>query len=315
MVKLEGSGMEVDSQSMDAIDGAQTQDDLYGVISVQASMLGDQVDIKKVLQELNIDAKSDEFMKGIDYNAKEFEEATGLYNILYYGETPTQMRSAQEVKFREKTSRSRIENMADKVENWASKAAMAKAATARYLSDVEDIAPILGPERAQAWGFLMPPMAQEIARQEQALTEMGAPPEIAKQLATMQMQQQDAELRAQGGIDFDAWLLEADYQVVAGTTQRKDTDNEKECYEKAGATIVPELLSSQNPMLMCVALSIQRRQFELVGSPQAMLSLIDKAIGIMSMPPPPPPGMPVPGAPSPDQGGANGSNRPQPPGA
>ncbi len=310
MVKLEGSGMEVDSQSMDAIDGAQTQDDLYGVLTVQASMLGDQIDIKKVLQELNIDAKSEEFMAGIDYNAKEFEEATGLYNILYYGETPTQMRSAQEVKFREKTSRSRIENMADKVENWASKAAMAKAATARYLSDAEDIAPILGPERAQAWGFLMPPLAQEIARQEAQLVQMGAPPEIAHDLAELQMQQQQDQLLAQGGVNFDAWLIEADYQVVAGTTQRKDTDNEKECYEKAAVTVWPEMLSSGNPMLIALVLSGQRRQLELIGSPQEMLALVDKAIGIISMQPM----LPPPGA-APDEGGANGSNRPPPPGA
>lgn len=310
MVKLEGSGMRVNEDALDAISGATNEEDLYGVIEVQCDMMGDLVDIKKVLQELNIDAKSDEFMKGIEWNAHEFEEATGLYNILFYGETPTQMRSAQEVKFREKTSRSRIENMSDAVEEWASKSAMAKAATARYLSNEEDILPILGPERAQAWGFLMPPLAEETARFEQQIVQRGAPPDIAHEMAELIAQNQHDQFVAQGGVDFDAWLGEADYLVVAGTTQRKDTDNEKDCYDKAGATVIPEMLSNPNPMVQAIAMQMQRRQLELAGAPADMLGLMDKVVGLLVQPPPP---MMMP--PPPDQGGANGSNRPAPPGA
>lgn len=316
LVRIIQAGVDVGAENMDKIENAATEDSIFDTIQVVVNEVPEGgIDINKLIQQFKIDAMTKEFIDGIQWNAQEFEQATGLYGVLYQGQTQSQMRSAQAVNMTEKNSRSRIDAMSDKVEKWASEAATVKIMVARFLSLPEDIAPILGPDAGQAWGTLMVPEADRT----QDMIQQGAPPQIAQKLAQYQTQ---ASLSS-GEVDYDSWISEAEYTVVTGTTKRKDTDAELEVYNQAVQQIIPEFISSGNFMLQTIALAIQRRQLELAGSPQSLLQLIDKAIGIMGTPPPPPPGMPPPGGgppppgapPGPPQhGGPNGANRPHPPG-
>ena len=305
LARMRMNGIDVGPENMDKIENTATEDSIFDTIEVVCNEVPEGgIDINKLIQQFHIDAMTKEFIEGIEWNTGEFEKGTGLYGVLFEGQTDTQMRSAQAVNLTEKTSRSRIDAMSDKVEKWASEVATTKIMVARFLSTPEDIAPILGPQAGQAWGTLMTPEADRL----QDLIQQGAPPQIAQQLA--QFQTMDAQNNGQ--VDYDSWLSEAEYTVISGTTKRKDTDEELAVYNQAAQQLIPEFISSGNFMLMTIAIAIQRRQFEIAGAPQALLSLIDKAVAIMGTPPPPPPG--APGAPPPQHGGPNGSNRPnQPP--
>lgn len=303
LVRLRAHGLDVGAENMDKIENAATEDSIFDTIEVVINEIPEGgADINKMIQQFHIDAMTKEFIDAIEWNSAEFEKATGLYGVLFQGQTETQMRSAQAVNLTEKTSRSRIDSMSDKVEKWASEVATAKIMIARFLSTPDDITPILGPQAGQAWGTLMVPEADRM----QAMIQQGAPPQIAQQLARYQTM----DAQNNGQVDYDSWLSEAEYYIVSGTTKRKDTDEELAVYNQAAQQLVPEMISSGNFMLATIAMAIQRRQFEIAGAPQSLLSLIDKAVAIMGTPPPPPPGMP--GNPITDRGGPNGSNRPSP---
>ena len=271
---------------------ATTEDGIVSVLQVIWDGMGEAPDINKMLQVFNIESHLDEFIKAIEFNGQEFEKATGLYGILYMGQTDTQMRSAQDVAFKEKTSRSRIDAMVSRVEGWATQCAIVRAAIARFLATTDDVEHIFGPQRAQLWGTIMPLCADEAEDKSQELQAQGAPPDIADQIGRMEAELQDMQLRAAGGVGYDEWFNEADYSIVAGTTVALDTDEMKALYDKANVQVVPELLGNPNPMMQTVGLAIQLEMFRVYGAPERLLQLITQAISIISAPPPPPMGMP-----------------------
>lgn len=311
MIEMVQNGQEVGAENMDRIQNATTEDGIYTVLRVVANGI-ENPKIQEMIQQLEIPSMLEEFIQGIEFNNQEFQKATGLYDILFSGDTKTQMRSAQEVQFREKTSRNRIDAMVSQVEHWASERAAVRAATARFLATPDDIAPIFGPQIAQQWGFIMPPQADEAQRIAQEAVAQGAPPPVAQKLGAMQAQAQFLQQQQAGGVEYDSWLNEADYTIVSGTCQMLDTDELKSLYDKANNQLVPELLSHPNPMVQSVGLAIQKEMFDVYGAPKQLLLLIDQAIGVVVATPPPP-------IPPPDAGGApNGPSgapkQPAPPG-
>ena len=306
---LAQNGVGIDAESLDRIlDITPTPDGVFDVIRINATGLMENAKLDQILQQFKLDSNFAEFQAAIAFEEQEFAKATGLYNILFQGQPETQMRSAAEVQFRDRTSRSRIEDMQKCVETWSDEIATVQALYARFLGDPEDFAPIIGPELAAAIGTLIPPMEEEAQRLSSELMTQGAPPAEAMQIGQLQAQEQDMMLRQQGGITFDEWLNEADYTIAGGSTRRKDVDEEKEVYSEAANQLEPALFKSGLPPLQIVALRIARQRFEVYGAPQDLLSAIDAAAEVLSqqmMPPPPgmgPPGMP-PGGPEPGSGG------------
>ncbi len=306
---LAQNGVGIDAESLDKIlDISPTPDGVFDVIRINATGLMENAKLDQILQQFKLDSNFAEFQAAIAFEEQEFAKATGLYNILFQGQPETQMRSAAEVQFRDRTSRSRIEDMQKSVETWSDEIATVQALYARFLGEPEDFEPIIGPELAAAIGTLIPPMEEEAQRLSSEMMTQGAPPREAMEIGQLQAQEQDMMLRQQGGITFDEWLAEADYTIAGGSTRRKDVDEEKEVYSEAANQLEPALFKSGLPPLQIVALRIARQRFEVYGAPQDLLSAIDAAAEVLSqqmMPPPPgmgPPGMP-PGGPEPGSGG------------
>lgn len=306
---LAQNGVGVDAESLDRIlDITPTPDGVFDVIRINATGLMENARLDQILQQFKLESNFPEFQAAIAFEEQEFAKATGLYNILFQGQPETQMRSAAEVKFRDQTSRSRIEDMKKSVETWSDEIATVQALYARFLGEPEDFIPIVGPELAQAIGTLIPPMEEEAQRLSSEMMTQGAPPREAMEIGQMKAEEQDMILRSQGGITFEEWLNEADYSIAGGSTRRKDVDEEKEVYGEAANQLEPALFKSGLPPLQIVALRIARQRFEVYGAPQDLLQAIDAAAEVLSMqmmPPPPgmgPPGGP-PGGPEPGSGG------------
>lgn len=303
IVSQNGAGL--NAEDLDKLlDITPTPDGVFDIIRVNATGMAEGAKVAEIVQQIKLDSNLPEFLEAIAFEEEEFAKATGLYGILFQGQGDTQMRSAAEVQFREKTSRSRIEDMQKTVETASDELATIQALYARFLSTDEDLAQILGPEGAAQFGTLIPPMEEEADRFTNDLLNMGAPAAEAAEMGQMQAQVQEMELRAQGGVTFDEWLKEADYTVQGGSTRRKDVSEEKEVYAEAANQLEPALFKSGMPPLMLVALRIARERFQVFGAPQALLNDIDAAAEAIAMlPPPMPPPPPGGGGPQPGSGG------------
>lgn len=303
LVSQNGTGL--NGEDLDKLlDITPTPDGVFDVLRVNATGMAEGAKVAEIIQQIKLDSNLPEFLQAIAFEEEEFAKATGLYGILFQGQGDTQMRSAAEVQFREKTSRSRIEDMQKTVETASDELATIQALYARFLSTDEDLAQILGPEGAAQFGTLIPPMEEEADRFTNDLLNMGAPAAEAAEMGQMQAQVQEMELRAQGGVTFDEWLKEADYTVQGGSTRRKDVSEEKEVYAEAANQLEPALFKSGMPPLMLVALRIARERFQVFGAPQALLNDIDAAAEAIAMlPPPMPPPPPGGGGPQPGSGG------------
>lgn len=233
-----GVGLEAED-----IEKALYGEGLYEVLKLtvngaEGKKLGD------ILQTLNITSGVEEFERFFAIVGKEFEQATGLYEILYSGDSQRQIRSAAEVEMKDKNSRSRLVDMRDRVERFATKVARKEAIAARFLQSAEDIGRIFGPQAAQDWGFLMPPMEVELHNQEQQLAQQGAPPDVVQKLAPMQAQAKMQERQAAGGVIFENTLLEVDYTIESGSMRRRDIDQRIDAANEAMNQLVPTLLQA-----------------------------------------------------------------------
>ncbi len=302
---LAQNGVGVDADSLDRIlDITPTPDGVFDVIRINATGLMENARLEQIFQQFKLESNFAEFQAAIAFEEQEFAKATGLYGILFEGQPDQQMRSAAEVQFRERTSRSRIEDMQKSVETWSDELATVQALYARFLADPEDFAPILGPELAQAIGTLVPPVDEEAQSFASEMMAQGAPPRDALEIGQMKAQEQDMMLRQQGGITFDEWLNEADYTIAGGSTRRKDVDEEKEVYSEAANQLEPTLFKTGLPPLMISALRIARQRFEVYGAPRDLLDTIDAAAEfVATMPLPFPTAPPGGGGPQPGSGG------------
>lgn len=84
-----------------------------------------------------------------------FEKATGLSELLY-GQSRRQYRSAAEAEIKADFAQVRPDDVSDRVEEWQSEVARKEAIGARWLLDGQKLAPIVGPELAEAWDVYRP---------------------------------------------------------------------------------------------------------------------------------------------------------------
>jgi len=81
-----------------------------------------------------------------------FDKRVGLTELAY-GQTRSQMRSASEASVKQENMSVRPDDMANLVEDWMSAVARKEAMAARWLLQPKDVAPVLGPLGAEAWGM------------------------------------------------------------------------------------------------------------------------------------------------------------------
>jgi hypothetical protein len=267
-----------------------------------------------LLQQITLDAGIKDLELYLQINSQEFEKAVGLYDILYTGGGERQMRTTTEAKFRQTSSTSRIEEFRHRIDDTESELASKEAQIARFLSTQEDIARIFGPERAQLWGFVMPPLQERINTNTMGYSDQGAPPEQAQQLGTQDAMAQQASDAAKGGYEFDKWVMENEFTVVAGSSIRKDKQAELDAYRESANSLWPSMMQAQSTMVQAAAMRGLKEYYEQNGAGDPLLNTLQQVIDMLMQPPPPPqpqPGpQPAPGEPpgGPPQPGA----QPQP---
>lgn len=233
-------------------------------------------------------------MKFLELLEDRFQKATGLYEILYAGETPRQLRSAQEAQMRERLSHNRIDDLKDKVQEWSGEVARKEALGARFLMNREDIGAILGPEAADAWGFITsePPDVMAWAKQG---VESGLPP----QEALMMAQQQAAQATT-----IDQWRREVDYGIESGSRRRQDIDTQIDDLKEMLNQTIPTWLQSPDPAMQSLALDYVSQYGKSIGLDSQLIDkqriIAERLMAMAGMTPdgqqlPPPPGMGPPG--------------------
>ncbi len=213
---------------------------LKGKGFVRIKINGSEYKIGDLVQQWKIDSGVDDLMKYSALVGKEFEKSTGLYEILYSGETTRQARSATESDLKDKASKNRIDDMKRQVEAASSTLLSKMIFAARYLHPPEDIAKLFGPTAGAIWATLAPP---EIAAQEQTQRQQAIAQQI--QLATQQIMRMpppivqpgmlpppmptpptaaevDEMLGPEQFVSMEEWVNEADREIEAGSMRRVD---------------------------------------------------------------------------------------------
>ena len=222
-----------------------------------------------------------------------FQKATGLYNVLYAGESPTQSRSATDAAMKDRNSMSRINDMRQSVEKAQSKVARKEAMAARYLLKREDIGKVLGPDSAKDWGFLVAPGSDvQNMLLEQAM-QAGLPDEEA--LAFVQE-------KAAQAVDPDRWRLETDYGIEADSMKRQDIDQRIDAQKELISQVVPAQIQSPDLMEKSLAYRALGTYHQTIGNDANLVKrMFAYADQLEQMALAPPPMMPPVGGPAPAQ--------------
>lgn len=212
-----------------------------------------------------------------------YNKSTGKYDILYYGATDTQSRTATDAQMKDRNSRSRIEDMRERILNTESQIARKEALAARWLLDNQQIATALGPEAGQAWGFLSANPEAEKQKFAMELMQLGDPPEAAMMLA---------EQKFANALSFSDWANETQYGVEADSMRRKDIDQRIDSLNQLASQTVPIMMQSPDPRQQALGNTIMALQQEALGVDRRIVDEF-KAMAeqLRMMPPPPPPGM------------------------
>ncbi len=192
----------------------------------------DQIKLADLFQQLNLDPGLENFEKAHTIIKREFQEHTGLYDILHYGEGETQDRSATATNFKDKTSKTRINYRQDRVKKWQSKVARKEAMVARFIHTPEQIDVILGQGAGQLWGQIMPP-------QEAAANPMA--------------------------VSFEQWYLETDYTIDSDSMRRNDHQTKIDALKEAMNTVVPVQIQSIDLTEKAVAFDTIAEYLEAIG--------------------------------------------------
>jgi hypothetical protein len=210
---------------------------------------GEQLDILTVKVNGNENVKISDLFQRIDWGdpvpgfergwgllASEFEKSVGLYEILYTGQTQTQLRSATAANLIENKSSSRIDAMRECTVKYLQKLYRKTLFAARYLHGSDDINKLFGASAGPLWGELGPP---EVIAQEQQVRQ-----QLMQQAAAMGMppEQADAQLGPPQFVSMDAWITEADRTVDGGSMRRLDinaqVDNLNVALNQLGPAVV-----------------------------------------------------------------------------
>lgn len=232
--------------------------------------------------------------QGLQYRSvleDRYRKATGAYDILYYGQTDTQSRTATDAQMKDRNSRSRIEDMRDKIIKAETELARKDALAARFLLTREEIGKVMGPESAARWGFLQgDQQAQE--QMFQGLMAEGYDP----QMAAEQVQQAFAQ-----AVDLKAWAAETGYGIEADSIRRRDVDQQIDLYKELANQWAPTLIQSPDPQQQAIGFLTQAAYLKASGADQDLVrrykDMAAKLDQIALMPPPPPAdtGGPIPG--------------------
>ncbi len=226
------------------INGQGLDDDNFGKLVygnqmdvIKFAVNGENYKLGDFVQQFKWETGVEELERFVNIVTKEFEHASGLGEIMYFGQTDTQLRTAEDVRLKSDTSKNRVNDMKTQTEKFMSEVGENERIAARYLeASPERIGELFGPQAAQAWGTLASPQqvqqekgmrAQMVASQVQmmgqqamTMTQPGMmPPPFDPNAAAQQVQ---AAMPPPQFVDFDAWLHEASCDIEYGSMRPKN---------------------------------------------------------------------------------------------
>jgi hypothetical protein len=264
------------------------------------------------IQQFKLDLGISDFETFIGIVSREFEKSTGLYEILYAGETQRQPRSATEVDLKKERSQSRIDDMKTRVASATTEVMRKTIFAARYLHTPGDIGGFFGQESAALWGTLAPPelVAQEQQARNQTKAMLMQQAQMMAQQASLQPPQigmdgipmppmippipTDDDLEQQLGppqfVSIEAWTNEADREIESGSMRRMDHDAMVDNLNVALNQLAPAVVAMPGGNAFVAAIA---REFTVINrySPDlqdAAKNFYKTAVEVAALPPPPP---------------------------
>lgn len=197
------------------------------ILTVTVDAGNEDVDINKIVQQFNWNTGVEELERLYNLAGREFEKASGLAEVLYSGQTPTQIRTATAAELIEQKSRTRIDNMREAVVRFMQRDYRKRVFAARYLHGAEDIGRLFGAEAGALWGEIGTPdvIAQEQQMRAQVMAQMQAQ-EQAMGLPPSPPDVLEESLGPPTFVDLDQWATEADRTIDAGSMRRLDIDGQ-----------------------------------------------------------------------------------------
>ena len=274
----------------------------------------ESLDIGKLIQQLKLDSGVDDLERFVQLVGKEFENATGLGEILRTGQTQTQIRSTGIADMMERAARGRVDEMRRVVERGMSDVLRHLLFLARFIMTPEEVGAILGPDAASVWGNLGTPedVAMEQEQRAMLMQQLTAPqPPTIDPMTGMLIEapvvtpeQADEQLGPPQFVDFDMWMREADREVEAGSMRRSDPQLQSENVNLMLNQVAPSIIATPGGPAMVAAILTE---FARINRMSPELKAATQAYAQAAMMPPPMPagpmgseaGVPVPGAPAP----------------
>lgn len=313
-----GQGM-TDEQAIKIIKGKDME-------MVRVTINGNELKLSDMIQQLMIDPRTMEFEKFLQIVNTEFEKETGLYEVLYTGSTPTQIRNATTAEMIRNSSQSRIEDMRTVMNKFMGKLAYKYTFGARYLHTPEDIGQFFGPQAAQVWGTLAPPemVAQERQMRQQTGQMIG---QSMMQQSMLQAQvtgqpppppeQVQAQVEQQLGpeqlVSLEEWINEASRDIEAGSMRPMQPETQIANLNVALNQLAPAVATLPGGAEVVAALAVEFAKvnrfsldtLDAMKKFQAQCTKVTDMQVMLASQPPPPPGQ-APGQGTPPQGPQSG---------
>lgn len=198
----------------------------------------------------------------MDVFGKMFERATGMYDFLSSGEGETQERSAAATQVRDRNTMVRIEDMRDTNKEFDTVLAQKEAFAAAYLLKKEDVITVI-PVVGDSWGFLARPEAKSI--------DFWITDAQQKGIQDPNQQVQYALQQASQAYTLDEIIWQTDFDIEAGSTRRKDIDQQLELIGVQKNTVMPLQLGSMDPDEKAMAYDLLAIEGKLSGLPDPLI--------------------------------------------
>jgi hypothetical protein len=233
------------------------------VESIQVEFNGDTGTISNFIEKLDWNMNwIDSVIKLMDVFGQMFERSTGMYDFLSSGEGETQDRSAAATQVRDRNTMVRIEDMRDTNKKFDTTLSQKEAFAAGCILKTEDVITVI-PESGQNWGFLVRPEAKSM---DYWIT-------VAKQqgIQDLNMQVQFAQQQAMQAYTLDEIIWQTDFDIEAGSTRRRDIDQQLELIGVQKNTVMPIQLASIDPNEKALAYDLLATEGKLSGLPQNLI--------------------------------------------
>jgi len=259
------------------------------------------VDINKLFQRIDWGDPVPGFDRAWSIIGNEFEKSTGLAEILYSGQTNTQIRTAAAANLMETNSKTRVEAFRETTAKFLGRVFQKTLFAARFLHDQEDIGSLFGQQAGAIWGVLGPPesVAQESQMRGQITQNImakGGSPDLAEQM-----------MGPPQFVSMDTWINEADRSIDGGSMRRIDHEAQQNNLNVGLNQLGPAVVNLPGGGKFVASLAaeyakLNRFSPELVAAANNISTEIDMMQQAQMMAPPPEPS-PKKGPKGPPQGG------------